>query len=211
MAHLIAPVELLQSLHRDLQAEVSFKHHASLLQVVTAPPLQELPVKQAAAEVLADLVARVVVAVVHALVDEFAPFQELLHRQVDRGRLQSECLADFGERKAFVETQIKNLLHVQGPNLLIDSPPLLLLLALPLLRRRLLTIELAVECLHVVQQCSPLFVEQLLLLTRNHRLKLNGLILITIEEPLRRRSRPHCRSGRSSGPLPRGPSVQARQ
>ena len=65
---------------------------------------------------------------------------------------------------------------MQGLNLLIESSPLLFLLAEPLLRRRLLTIELVVECMHVVQQSLSLIVEQLLFLAGHHLLKLNGLI-----------------------------------
>ena len=65
---------------------------------------------------------------------------------------------------------------MQGLNLLIESSPLLFLLAEPLLRWRQLTIELVVECMHIVQQSLSLIVEQLLLLAGNHLLKLNGLI-----------------------------------
>ena len=65
---------------------------------------------------------------------------------------------------------------MQGLNLLIESSPLLFLLAEPLLRWRKLTIELVVECMHIVQQSLSLIVEQLLLLAGNHLLKLNGLI-----------------------------------
>ena len=65
---------------------------------------------------------------------------------------------------------------MQGLNLLIESSPLLFLLTEPLLRWRKLTIELVVECMHIVQQSLSLIVEQLLLLAGNHLLKLNGLI-----------------------------------
>ncbi len=69
MAHSVAPVKLPQAFQGDLQAEVSFKHHAPLLKIVAAPALQQVPVQHAAAEVIADLMAWVVVAIVDPLVD----------------------------------------------------------------------------------------------------------------------------------------------
>ncbi len=69
MAHSVASVKLPQAFQGDLQAEVSFEHHAPLLQIVAAPALQQVPVQHAAAEVIADLVARVVVAIVDPLID----------------------------------------------------------------------------------------------------------------------------------------------
>lgn len=49
-----------------------------------------------------------------------------------------------------VEAQVNNLLHVKGFDLLIETSPLLLFFKNPLLRRRVLALELAVECLYVV-------------------------------------------------------------
>ena len=75
-----------------------------------------------------------------------------------------------------VEAQIHNLLHVKGFDLLIETSPLLLFFKNPLLRQRVLALELAVECLHVVQQRLSLIVKQFLLLAGDYLLKSNGLI-----------------------------------
>ena len=69
MAYSVASIELPQAFQGDLQAEVSFEHHAPLLQIVAAPALQQVPVQHAAAKVIAYLMARVIVAIVDPLID----------------------------------------------------------------------------------------------------------------------------------------------
>ena len=95
---------------------------------------------------------------------------------MDTGRFQSECLSDLRVREMLVEAQVQDLLHVEGFDLLIEPRALLLFFQDPLLLRRELALELAVECVHVVQQRLSLIVKQLLLFAGDHLLNTNGLI-----------------------------------
>ena len=92
------------------------------------------------------------------------------------GWFQSECLSDLRVREMLVEAQVQDLLHVEGFDLLIEPRALLLFFQDPLLLRRELALELAVECMHVVQQRLSLIVKQLLLFAGDHLLNTNGLI-----------------------------------
>ena len=95
---------------------------------------------------------------------------------MDAGCFESECLANLRVREMLVEAQVQDLLHVEGFDLLIEPRALLLFFQDPLLLRRELALELAVECMHVVQQRLSLIVEQLLLFAGDHLLNTNGLI-----------------------------------
>jgi len=77
MPHVVATIEHLETLRSDLQAEVSLEQPAALREIEAAPALKEVSVKHAATEVIADLVARVVVAVIDSLVHECSSFQVL--------------------------------------------------------------------------------------------------------------------------------------
>ena len=93
-----------------------------------------------------------------------------------------------------VVAQIQNLLHVESLNLLIKPSTFLLFFEQPLLRRRLLALELTVESMDVIEQSFPLLIQLFLLLSGNHHLKLNGqdlnycAVIITREKQKRLQS-----------------------
>ena len=93
---------------------------------------------------------------------------------MNASRFQGQCLAYFGIRHRLVVAQIQDLIHVESLNLLVKPSALLLFFVQPLLRRRLLALELTVESMDIIKQSFPLFIQLFLLLSGDHHLKLNG-------------------------------------
>ena len=130
---IVSSVELLKSFDRNFESEISFKQHASLPKIVPAPLLQEVSVQHASAKVSADLVTRVVPAVVNAIVSKVSPLLIPSEGLVNSLRLKSQLFPDLAPRLLLLELEINDLSHLEGVDLVINSCTFLLFFTLPLL------------------------------------------------------------------------------